>query len=209
MTTPGRSTILPKARCEALSDGVFAIVLTLLVLELKVPDDAAHLGEQLRASARTFFGYFITFTVGGLFWYLHHNAFRVITHLTPRIVVANLAFLGCVSLLPFTMACFGRFPGQELPTQLYLGNLCSIGLALAATWLAARRAGAIAVDTPAATLADLQRRILALPLASALGLLVSTFAAQAAPWAFVLALLAVRFVGRRRARRVVDARSTR
>jgi len=207
MTTTGPGLVLHKGRSEALADGVFAIALTLLVLELKVPDgDIGHLGQEIVHHRAAFLGYTITFAIGGLFWYLHHATFQFLAHVTPRIAVANLAFLGCVSVLPFTMACFCRGPESPLPVQLYLGNFLAIALLLCAIWRLAQRHGAFAPEAPPQQLAALQRRIHALPVAAALGFATSFVRPEAAMYAFVVVVLFTRL--RARLRRAGAAPST-
>ncbi len=188
---------LHKGRVEALSDGIFAVVLTLLVLELKVPEmshaeAAGRLNESLVRLLPTFAGYLITFVVGSLFWYLHHASFQFIKHTTPTLVVANLFFLGFVALLPFTMALFSRFQGLTTPTVLYLGNFLGISLGLTAhVWLATKQ-GLFLDDSPPGQLVNLNRRIVTLFLASSVGLAVAFIAPARAIYVFVGLMVAVR-----------------
>src|SRR5690242_11054474 len=101
-------------RVEALADGVFAIVMTLLVLELKVPAlprdaSAAEVWRGVVELGPIFFSYFVTFTLAGTFWFWHHRAFDEIAHVDGPLFALNLAFLSFVSLLPFSTAMFGAF----------------------------------------------------------------------------------------------------
>jgi uncharacterized membrane protein len=188
---------LHKGRIEALSDGVFAVVLTLLVLELKVPEmshveAAAHLNESLHHLVPTFAGYVITFVVGSLFWYLHHASFQFIRHTTPALVIANLFFLGFVALLPFTMALFSRYQGLTVPTVFYLGNFVGISLALTChVWLATRQELFVR-DDPGGQIRYLNRRIVTLLLASCAGLAVAFFSPAWAIYVFTGLMVAVR-----------------
>ena len=203
MSASGQSLNLHKLRIEALTDGLFAIVLTLLVLELKVPEmpraeAALHLNEQLHHLLPVFAGFVTTFVIGGLFWYLHHLSFHFINHTTPKLVVANLVFLGFVSLLPFTMALFSRYQGLVTPTVCYFANFVgiSLGLNLQLADRAARRPahwrttrGGAAPPDPAA--------IRALFAASALGLTVAFFYPGVALYIFIAVMLVVRVLSRR------------
>jgi uncharacterized membrane protein len=136
-------------RIEALSDGVFAIVMTLLVLELKVPGlprdaSAAEVWHGFRELGPIFFSYFVTFTLAGVFWFWHHRAFDELTHVDGRVFALNLAFLSFVSLLPFSTAMLGAFRlGQPVSLACYFGNLLALPLALMAVWLYAGRAGVL------------------------------------------------------------------
>jgi uncharacterized membrane protein len=137
------------ARTETLSDGVFAIVMTLLVLELKVPElprdaPAAEVWRGFRELGPIFFSYFTTFTLAGVFWFWHHRAFHELTRIDGPLFALNLAFLSFVSLLPFSTAMLGAFRlRQPVSLACYFGNLLALALTLMAFWLYARRAGAL------------------------------------------------------------------
>lgn len=93
------------ARIETLSDGIFAIVLTLLALELKLPDsggDADFLTVLYRNSG-TLEGYFICFFIVGNLWRLHHLVTSLVPSHTPGLYVLNLLFLACVTLTPWSL----------------------------------------------------------------------------------------------------------
>src|SRR5512144_3129329 len=84
-----------KHRLDALTDGLFAIVMTLLVLELKIPDlprnaTIQEIGRSLDRDAPVFFSFVITFMFAALFWYLHHAMLNFVRELPGRLVVLNL-----------------------------------------------------------------------------------------------------------------------
>ena len=202
MSASGQSLNLHKLRIEALTDGLFAIVLTLLVLELKVPEmpraeAALHLNEQLHHLLPVFAGFVTTFVIGGLFWYLHHLSFHFINHTTPKLVVANLVFLGFVSLLPFTMALFSRYQGLVTPTVCYFANFVGISLGLNLHWQIVQREGLLIGGRQEEELRHLTRRIRALFAASALGLTVAFFYPGVALYIFIAVMLVVRVLSRR------------
>src|ERR1035438_8076871 len=98
---------LSKSRIEALSDGVFSIAMTLLVLKLEVPEVMHHSSNegmlmQLLALAPQFLTYVVTFLIAGGFWFLHHLTFHFIRHVNGVLVWINLLFLMFVALLPFS-----------------------------------------------------------------------------------------------------------
>ncbi|MFC6835881.1 TMEM175 family protein [Halomarina ordinaria] len=128
-------------RVNAISDGVFAIVLTLLVLQFEVPDvPAADLWPALRAMRPLVVSYLLTFSVVGLYWVVHHNLFdRVVRH--DRVLLyLNLLFLLTVSFLPFPTELVGVY-GTRLAWTLYAVNFAVIGLLMTCIWAyAARRA---------------------------------------------------------------------
>jgi uncharacterized membrane protein len=113
-------------RVAAFSDGVFAIAITLLVLNLAVPtvpDDQP--GHALRALRDDFTAYLIGFAVMGGFWYGHHRLFSRMKRSNPRLVVANLVLLALIGLMPFTTALLGRYD-EPLAIAIYAVN---VGLA--------------------------------------------------------------------------------
>jgi TMEM175 potassium channel family protein len=142
-------TVWSTARTETLSDGVFAIVMTLLVLELKVPElprdaPAADVWHGFKELGPIFFSYFTTFTLAGVFWFWHHRAFHELRHVEGPLFALNLVFLAFVSLLPFSTAMLGAFNlRQPVSLACYFGNLLGLALALMAFWLYARRSGAL------------------------------------------------------------------
>ena len=139
-------------RIEALSDGVFAIALTLLVLEIKVPElprDAAasEVWHEIVGHWPIFFSFLITFMLGGAFWFWHHLSFHAIKHVDGPLCAINLVFLMFVSLLPFSTALLGSFNlRQPVSLAFYFGNQLALGLSLNAHWMYAARHGLLRDD---------------------------------------------------------------
>ena len=106
-----------KARLEAFSDGVLAIIITIMVLELKVPhgDDLASLGPLLPV----FLSYVLSFVYIGIYWNNHHHMLHAIRHVTGGILWANLHLLFWLSLVPFVTGWMGENHFAALPTALY------------------------------------------------------------------------------------------
>src|SRR5882762_5720200 len=90
-------------RVLALSDGVFAIAATLLVLDLRLPEglDPKELPHKLHELLPAFGGYALSYVLIGLLWLGHHRQFRNFKQITTRVARLNLLFLGSVSVLPF------------------------------------------------------------------------------------------------------------
>src|SRR5581483_7750880 len=89
-------------RIEAFSDGVFAIIITLLVLEIHRPNAAAgHLAQELLDNWPSYFAYFLAFLYVGIIWLNHHYLFQLIDKADISIAWTNLAGLGMTALLPF------------------------------------------------------------------------------------------------------------
>lgn len=121
------------ARLGGLSDGVFAIVLTLLVLDLKVPASLSHT-EQLTELLMSFGSFTVTFVAMALLWVSHNRIFSTFSHIDRRIQYLNLAFLFPLSLLPFLTAFLAKYPLERLVQELYGLCMIALGVLLWAIW---------------------------------------------------------------------------
>jgi uncharacterized membrane protein len=108
---------MPKTRLEAFSDGVIAIIITIMVLELKVPHgvDLAALKPLLPV----FMSYVLSFVYVGIYWNNHHHLFHATQHVNGAIMWANLHLLFWLSLIPSVTAWMGENHFAALPTALY------------------------------------------------------------------------------------------
>jgi uncharacterized membrane protein len=108
---------MTKARLEAFSDGVFAIIITIMVLELKVPhgDDLA----ALRPVLPVFLTYVLSFAFVGIYWVNHHHLVHATSGVDGRILWANLHLLFWLSLFPFVTGWMGENHFAALPTAAY------------------------------------------------------------------------------------------
>jgi uncharacterized membrane protein len=120
----GAKTDQTLERLVFFSDAVFAIAITLLVIEIHPP----HLprgtsdGQHLRALAELipeFVGYFVSFWVIGAFWMGHHRAFGLAAHYSPRILGWNMALLNVIAFMPFVSGYLSQNEGQSVPTVTY------------------------------------------------------------------------------------------
>src|SRR5579859_1301941 len=121
------SILLSKGRMEALTDGIFAIAMTLLVLELKVPDlpksvAASQLLESIGHEAPAFFSFFVSFLYCGLLWVMHHLAMHFVRHLQIALVWLNLLFLMSISVMPFSCALLGHFMRNRAAQEIYFAT---------------------------------------------------------------------------------------
>lgn len=105
------------SRLEAFSDGVLAIIITIMVLELKVPKGATF--EALQPLAPTFMTYVLSFVYLGIYWNNHHHLMHAATQVNGKILRTNLHLLFWLSLLPFATGYMGENHFKELPTALY------------------------------------------------------------------------------------------
>ena len=106
-----------KGRLEAFSDGVIAIIITIMVLELRPP----HAGgwDALRPLFATFASYVLSFVFVGIYWNNHHHMLHAVEHVDGRILWANLNLLFWMSLFPFATAWMGESSWAAAPTALY------------------------------------------------------------------------------------------
>jgi uncharacterized membrane protein len=115
---------MSKGRVEAFSDGVIAILATIMVLELKVPHGADW--HALQPLLPVFLAYVLSFTNLGIYWSNHHHMFQLCDRVSGKILWANLHLLFWLSLIPVATAWTGDNPRAPLPTALYgVVLLCS------------------------------------------------------------------------------------
>jgi uncharacterized membrane protein len=108
---------MSKDRMEAFSDGVMAIIITVMVLELKVPQGADP--AALRPLAPVVLSYVLSFVNLGIYWNNHHHLLQVVEHVDGRVLWANLHLLFWLSLLPFATAWMGENKFSRWPVALY------------------------------------------------------------------------------------------
>ena len=118
---------MSKGRLEAFSDGVIAILITIMVLELRVPHGTDW--EALRDLAPTFWSYVLSFIFLGIYWNNHHHLWQVANRVNGSILWANLHLLFWLSLVPFVTGWMGENDFARLPVALYGFVLWMSGLA--------------------------------------------------------------------------------
>lgn len=106
-----------KNRLEAFSDGVLAIIITIMVLEFKVPEQASY--EALTPLIPKFIGYVLSFIYVGIYWNNHHHMMHTVKLVNGKILWANLHLLFWLSLIPFTTAWIGESHFSSTPMMLY------------------------------------------------------------------------------------------
>jgi len=122
-----------KVRLEAFSDGVLAILITIMVLELKVPRGGEF--GSLRPLVPIFLSYVLSFIYLGIYWNNHHHMMHTVTRVSAAILWANLHLLFWLSLVPFVTGWMGENHFAAPPTALYGGILL---MAAIAYWLLQR-----------------------------------------------------------------------
>ena len=126
-------------RIEALSDGVFAIAMTLMIFYIKVPQVpservTAELTRRLLDLWPQFLVYVISFVMLGVYWVGHHNQYRHIRRTNRILLWINNALLLSVTLIPFSTSLVGSYPTHQVAVILYATNLVLVGVVLFSHW---------------------------------------------------------------------------
>lgn len=150
-------------RIEAFSDGVFAIVLTLLVLELRVPKiaDTASEADFLRALVElgpNLFGFGVSFLVIAIFWVNHHQLFHSLERANRRLLWHNIHLLFWMCVIPFPTAFIGEYHDHLVPVMLYGFVMMMGGVAFNLMLRCALRSGLVAADVSSAVMRWAVRR---------------------------------------------------
>jgi len=129
------------ARIEALSDGVFAIAITLLIIEIGVPhvEEGHGLGSLLRELWPSYVGYALSFLTIGVMWINHHAMFKDIEHSNHTLIVLNILLLLCISFVPFPTAVLAEYVRDNdhavAATLAYGGTFTVTAIVFNALWL--------------------------------------------------------------------------
>jgi uncharacterized membrane protein len=167
-------------RLTFFSDAVFAIAITLLIIEVHVPhvsaiDDASYwqaLGE-LRGSL---LGFMLSFLVIGALWMSHHRVFGLLHDYSPRLMWPNLLLLMSVAFMPFATALMSSNPRARVPELVYSGTLLLAGLLQNRLFNMALQAPYVRTDVPAEEVEAARWRSWGLPTTAALSLIAAWFA---------------------------------
>ncbi len=122
-----------KHRVEALTDGIFAVAMTLLVIDLKLPDHAAihtqaELLQELANLLPKAISWLISFFVLAIFWVGHHRMLHHVRTVDEGLLWRNILQLALVSLIPFSSAIIGEYGGAFASQVVYSGNMMALGL---------------------------------------------------------------------------------
>jgi len=139
---------ISKSRLEFLFDGIFAIAMTILVLELKVPELVDHhsideLARELFHDIPTFASYLLSFMMLGIFWYRHNKQYHHFQVITRSMLVLHFIQLASAAFFPFCAALVGRYPANGLSLGIYVGCVLIYTSANLANWIIAKRMGAL------------------------------------------------------------------
>ena len=176
-------------RILALSDGVFAVAITLLIFAIAVPATTTDAGlpKALLGLWPRYLAYVVSFVVIARFWVVHRLAFRLIAREDAMLVWLNLLLLMFVAFLPFPTAVLGEHSGSPAAAVLYAISVVLTAIASAAYWwYASGRGGLLRPDARRAQVRALRARSLSGPVFFALTLPIAVFAPYAAEILWIL-----------------------
>jgi uncharacterized membrane protein len=199
-------TVGDRDRIVNLSDGVFAIAITLLVLDIQVPDIpekvvSSQLPEALLSLWPKYLGYFLSFVGISAFWLIHHSIFRPIRSYDRTLLYLNFLFLMVVAFVPFPTALLGEYGDHQLPVAIYAATLAVGRLLLTAIhWYSTRNDRLLDEPQDPATVRFFLRWGLTIPAIFLLSIGVSFFSVGVAIWTWLIMLVVDAVVIRRRFR---------
>jgi TMEM175 potassium channel family protein len=185
-----RSVPIGLERVIFFSDAVIAIAITLLVLDIKLPEVAAEsvrgFTQQLLALWPKFVGYFVSFWVIALYWVAHHRCFRYIRRYDRRLIYLNFLFLMFIAFMPFPTGLLFSNPTQAASVMLYAGTAAGMGLSLAGLWIYADHHHFIPADVPRTVIRDIRLNLLLPPVVFLISVCTALFNATLAMYLWFL-----------------------
>ncbi|TPW75693.1 TMEM175 family protein [Schumannella soli] len=179
-------------RIQFFSDAVFAIALTLLVLDIRLPTDLGeHPGAGRVASALVelwpqFFGYLLSFVVIAINWVNHHRKFRVIGRWDSGLLIANFALLALVAFLPFPTSALAEYGAVTPVVVLYAATVAALNLAQLWLWVHARRRGLMSHSVDEGVYRFVIANLLAMPVIFGLSIAIAFVSASWAMYFWIL-----------------------
>jgi uncharacterized membrane protein len=207
MFRPGESgTREDRDRIVNLSDGVFAIAITLLVLDIQVPDIpenmvSSQLPGALLSLWPNYFGYFLSFVGISAFWLIHHSIFSAIRAYDRSLLYLNFLFLMVVAFVPFPISLLGEYGDHQLPVAIYAATL-AVGRVLltAIHWYSTRNDRLLDEPQDPAMVRFFLIRGLTIPAIFLLSIGISFLSVGVAIWTWLIMLVVDAAVIRRRFR---------
>lgn len=126
---------MSKTRLEAFTDGVFAIVITLLILDVHIPQDQPLTLASLGSAAPHLLAFVLSFVIVGVYWVAHHSMLHFVKQVDRPLLWLNLALLLLIVFVPFPTALLGQHPDNLLAVTLYGVNLMLVNTAGTILWL--------------------------------------------------------------------------
>ena len=172
------------------SDAVIAIAITLLVLDIRLPEvvggSVLGLARPLLNLWPKFLGYFVSFWVIALYWVAHHRCFRYIYRYDRRSIYLNFLFLMFIAFMPFPTGLLFNSPTQAASVMLYAGTAAGMGLSLAGLWIYADHHRFIPADVPRAVARDIRLNLLLPPVVFLVSMCTAPFNATLAMYLWFL-----------------------
>ena len=193
-------------RIVNLSDGVFAIAITLLILDIRVPDIPENMvSSQLPGALLSlwpkYLGYILSFVGISTFWIIHHSIFRTIRSYNRIILYLNLLFLMVVAFVPFPTSLLGEYGDHQLPVAIYAATLAVGRLLLTAIhWYSTRNDRLLDEPQDPTTVRFFLIRGLTIPVIFLLSIVISFFSVSVATWTWFVMLAVDTVVTHRRFR---------
>jgi uncharacterized membrane protein len=170
---------VPTSRLEVFSDGVFAIAITILILDIRAPTDTTHLLSALLGLWPAYLGYVLSFLLIGLLWVNHHVMFEHIVKSDRLLMFINTLLLLVVAFVPFATSVlaetFRTGAGESVAVALYGGVLVLTGLCFNGLWSHSFRAKLMDDDVTDVRARRMTRRILFGPISYGVGAVVGYF----------------------------------
>ena len=190
-STEPRDDLPGVERLLTLTDGVVAIAITLLVLQLNVPppgqlthpDSASELAKALGNGADQLISYVISFYVIAQFWLVHRQVYRLVGDKEEGLEWWNFAFLFTISVMPFTSTLLGDFVGNPLAVDIFAVNVVIASLATQAMIVVGRRKGLL-VSTARERASRIDAAVVPVVMAASIGL--SWWSTSAAMYSWIL-----------------------
>jgi uncharacterized membrane protein len=202
----GRETGKDRDRIVNLSDGVFAIAITLLILDIRVPDIpenmvSSQLPTALLSLWPNYLGYFLSFVGISVFWMIHHSIFRPIRAYDRTLLYLNFLFLMVVAFVPFPTSLLGEYGDHQLPVAIYAATLAVGRLLLTAIhWYSTRNDRLLEDTQDPATVRFFLIRGLTIPALFLFSIVISFFSVSAAIWTWFVMIAVDALVIHRRFR---------
>jgi uncharacterized membrane protein len=178
-------------RIESLSDGVFAIVLTLMVFQIRVPDVSPNdLWTHLLHQAPEFYSYAISFVLVGIYWVAHHNMYHLVKRSTRLLLWMNLLFLMFVGFVPYSVALVGRYADVQRVMIIYGVHLMIIsGLLYLQWWYVTRKKDLLVTPLNKEFVRSVDIKILQAPAVCVLAILTSFISVRGSYLLYLLTIV--------------------
>ena len=161
----GAPVEVSRSRLEFLFDGIFAIAMTILVLDLKVPEleesrSARALLKGLAHHGPAFLGYLVSFVILGILWHNHQRQYRYIRRVRRPVLAANFGLMFTAAAFPFCAALFSRYPSNPLSIVFYLAALFFHACFADLQWYLAQRVGDLDPDLDPTEARKIRRKLI-------------------------------------------------